>query len=86
MNVDTQWRMFKEDAKDEEAFKAIDPLDALNIFTEHLKDLDKKETEANNLRKIEIKKKSRQARDAFRVSNLAYQTCNLHTVYLLSMI
>lgn len=59
--------MFREECKDLEAFKAMDPLESLEIFTGFIKDLEKKEAEIANLKKIDIKKKSRIARDQFRV-------------------
>jgi hypothetical protein len=45
----------------------VDSLDSLNIFMEYLKELEKKETEMLNLKRMENKRKSRLARDKFRV-------------------
>eukprot|EP01127_Copromyxa_protea_P002338 TRINITY_DN1222_c0_g1_i11.p1 TRINITY_DN1222_c0_g1~~TRINITY_DN1222_c0_g1_i11.p1 ORF type:complete len:729 (+),score=141.56 TRINITY_DN1222_c0_g1_i11:35-2221(+) len=66
ITLDTQWRTFREESKDLEVFQAVDSLDSLNIFMDYIKELEKKEAEEFNLKKIENKRKSRAVRNQFR--------------------
>eukprot|EP01126_Amoeba_proteus_P002757 TRINITY_DN10891_c0_g1_i1.p1 TRINITY_DN10891_c0_g1~~TRINITY_DN10891_c0_g1_i1.p1 ORF type:complete len:530 (-),score=144.53 TRINITY_DN10891_c0_g1_i1:44-1633(-) len=66
ITVETQWRTFREEFKDTKAFQDIDQLEALKIFADYMKELEKREVEFITLKKIEQKKKSRNARAEFR--------------------
>jgi hypothetical protein len=53
---------------DDPAFKALDRLDSLTVFEDHMTDLENKEDEESRMERERQKRESRKARDGFRVS------------------
>lgn len=67
ITLDTLWRDFKEIKKDEPVFNIISHLDALELFQSYLKDIERKEEEALKNKERELQRRSRKARDQFRI-------------------
>lgn len=62
----TTWRRFREQFADDGRFKAADRLDRLRLFEEHVRALEKTESDARRLERDAQRRKSRQLREAFR--------------------
>ena len=60
-------KQLKDQLADDPAFKALDKLDSLTVFEDHMVDLDHKEEEETRMERDRQKRESRKARDAFRV-------------------
>eukprot|EP00026_Physarum_polycephalum_P003013 Phypoly_transcript_03022.p1 GENE.Phypoly_transcript_03022~~Phypoly_transcript_03022.p1 ORF type:complete len:847 (+),score=257.26 Phypoly_transcript_03022:49-2589(+) len=66
VTVKTQWRKLKDQLADDPTFKALDKLDSLTVFEDHMTDLEHKEEDEARMERERQKRESRKARDAFR--------------------
>lgn len=66
-NASTQWRKFKEDAKDDPRFQALDKLDRLMMFEHRIRASEHSEAEEKRKERETQRRQNRKNREAFRL-------------------
>jgi hypothetical protein len=67
INSNCHWRDVKEWFKDDSTFLALDKIDRLSVFEDHMKSIEKSEEDKKRIEFREKKKSSRLTREKFRV-------------------
>eukprot|EP01103_Thecamoeba_quadrilineata_P010662 TRINITY_DN2360_c0_g1_i1.p1 TRINITY_DN2360_c0_g1~~TRINITY_DN2360_c0_g1_i1.p1 ORF type:complete len:696 (+),score=185.60 TRINITY_DN2360_c0_g1_i1:282-2090(+) len=65
-NVRIHWRELKEQLKEDSVFKALERMDRLTVFQEHIRHQERKEAEEKRVERDKLRRQCRKNRDAFR--------------------
>jgi len=67
VTVNTLWKDFKDNMRNEPLFLALERLDRLQVFEDHIRELEQKIEDKYENDRDDLRRNSRKAREAFRV-------------------